>query len=247
MLTAVEEQRLAELARQYQHEYPDLKPEGMFQHLRMRDTVLGAALQIDDSSSITGMEYHPQNLYLQDRARWRAGSADIVASCTARNTAYEDYIADRLLLGRPTWLRVDPCNDPLKLAANCWKDRATRRRLTELLQKGRFTHIHPYIGSFHVWALGALLSKATNMRLAVLAPPPGLARRVNDKCWFTTLVRQVFGDAFRSRSFEAYSYSPLARLIRVHFDDVPRIIIKLPDSAGGKGNLVLETKSFRDA
>lgn len=239
--TVAENRWLGRLARQFQREFPDLKLEGMLQKLRVEPLQSGPALHLDDSSSIRNIQHFPENIYLQDRARWRAENEDILATCTALNRDFEEYCTDRLGLGQPLWLRVDPADDGLQIAANCWRDKVTRRRLVELLRQGRFTYIHPYLGSFHVWALAALLSRAAGRPLAVLSPPPGLTRRVNDKCWFASLVQRMFGEKFVPRSYRVFNYSSLANVIRTYFQGVRHIVIKLPDAAGGKGNIVLET------
>jgi hypothetical protein len=244
-LTASENLRIGRLARQYLRDYPDIRLEDMFTHLRARNFGQLPSLHLDDSSAIGGMEHFPENVFLQDRARLRAGTGDVVVSCTASCKTFERYCTETLALGEPAWLRVNPAGDPMKLAAGCWTDRNTRTTLVQMLKKGKFSRIHPYMGNFHVWALGQLLSKAAKRPLEVLAPPPGLVRRVNDKTWFTSMVTHLLGEAYVPKSYQVYNYATLARVVSLFIEDTPHIVVKLPDSAGGKGNLLLDTAKFR--
>jgi hippurate hydrolase len=245
-LTAPEERTVARLAEHFRSEFPDMQPGDAFVRLQCRGLRAAPTLHIDDASAIAGMEYFPENVYLQDRARLRADDGDVVASCTQPDPVFERYCAERLALGQPEWLRVRPAGSPLRLAAACWTDRQVRDRLVDLVKRGKLARIHPYMGSFHVWALAQLLSKAAGRRVTVLAPPPGLARRVNDKTWFAGVVRRMLGEEYIPESYQVYNYVTLARVIQRYLLGSPHVVIKLPDSAGGKGNLLLETLEFAD-
>ncbi len=244
-LTASEDLRIGRLTRQYLCDFPEIKLEDTFRRLRARNFEHLPSLHLDDSSAIAGMEYFPEDVFLQDRARMRAGTQDVVATCTPACEAFEYYCTETLALGKPRWLRVEPPGDPIKLAAGCWTDRNTRELLVHMLKKGEFSRIHPYMGSFHIWALGQLLSKAAKRPLEVLAPPPGLVRRVNDKAWFTSLVSRLLGEAYIPESYQVYNYATLAKVIKVFLEDTPHIVVKLPDSAGGKGNLLLDPARYK--
>jgi hippurate hydrolase len=246
-LNASDRLRSDRLAQRCRSEFADLRPEEPFSALRARTLGDVPTLHLDDSSAITGMEYFPENVYLQDRARLRAGDGDVVASCTQADPVFERYCVDTLGLGRPEWLRVRPAGSALELAVGCWTDRQTRYRLVHLAKKRKLACIHPYLGSFHVWALAQLLSRAGGRRVTVLAPPPALTRRVNDKTWFTGLVRRLLGEDCIPESYQVFNYATLAHVIQHNLLDSPHIVIKLPDSAGGKGNLLLETLEFHDA
>jgi hypothetical protein len=190
------------------------------------------------------MQYYPENVYLQDRARLRAETGDVMASCTPADPVFEDYCTRTLGLGQPEWLRLQPDGDPLKLAVACWTDRQARDRLVQRARKGQLERVHPYLGSFHVWALAQLLSRAARRPLSVVAPPPGLARRVNDKTWFASLVTRFLGEAHIPETYQVYNHATLAHVIQRCFGTSPHVVVKLPDSAGGKGNLVLDTDQF---
>jgi hypothetical protein len=244
-LTDSEGIRVGHLARQYLSNFPEIRLEDMFRPLRAGNFEDLPTLHLDDASSITGMKYFPENVFLQDRARLRAGTRDIVATCTPACETFEHYCTEMLALGKPRWLRVEPTGDLTKLAAGCWTDRKTRETLVHLLKKREFARIHPYMGNFHSWALGQLLSNAVKRPLEVLAPPPGLVRRVNEKTWFASLVTRLLGKAYIPESHQVYNYATLAMVIKVFLEDTPHIVVKLPDSAGGKGNLLLDLARYK--
>lgn len=244
-LTAMEEMRASRLAREYLRRFPDIRLNGMFGRYRARTPGSLPTLHLDDSSAITGMRASPESVFFQDRARLRAESDDIVASVMAPSDTFEDYCTTKLALGSPRWLQVNPPGDPVDLAAGCWTDRETRQQLVEMAITGELARIHPYMGNFHVWALAQLLSEAVKQPLEVMAPPPGLTRRVNDKTWFANLVRRVLGEDHIPESYQVCNFSSLAWVIKKYLAESPLIVIKLPDSAGGKGNLLLDTARFR--
>jgi hypothetical protein len=77
--------------------------------------------------------------------------------------------------------------------------------------------------------------------VSVLAPPPGLAARVNDKSWFSRRVAEVLGpDALPETGWAADALeltAALSLLAKRH----RRLVVKMPDSAGGIGNVVLDS------
>ena len=243
MPTVTEERKIALLARQYRHENPHLGPGKMFRLLRAGESASSpgakGALHLDDSSTIAGIEYFPESAYFQDRARWRAGDGDVLVTSTPVNPEFEAYFQKRLGLGRPRWLRVQGAQT-LRLAEACWVSRETRERLVSLLEKGRFRAFHPYMGSFHAWALAALLARAAHRPLDVIAPSPQLARRVNDKNWFSLLVRRLLGTRATPRSFKVFSDRTLVSVVRHGLGGCKALVVKVPNSAGGKDNLVFD-------
>jgi hypothetical protein len=241
----MEELRARRLAREYLRQFPEIGLSGGFRHLRARTPGSLPTLHLDDSSAIVGMMESRESIFFQERARLRAASDDVVASCMPPCDAFERYCDQQLALGSPRRIHVRPPGSRYRLAAGCWTDREARRELVAMARAGEICRIHPYMGNFHVWALAQLLSEAADSPLEVQAPPPGLVRKVNDKTWFTELVRRVLGEAFVPESYQVCNFSSLAWVINQYLADAPHIVIKLPDSAGGKGNLLLDPSRFR--
>jgi hypothetical protein len=234
--------RLAEAMRCAQ---PELEiPEQFRPHVanRLHDV---PALHLDDLSAIPMLDRDGSVLFLQGRAALRAGDGDFVATCTGACPVFEDYCRDRLGLGAPQWLHPRPDGAPARVALSCWEDRAVRRELVRELRARRLGAIHPHMGTTDVWELAALLHGASRRPLQVIAPPPGLTAWVNNKLAFADVVRRLLGEDRIPRTEIAPSLAILSAKVRDLAESCPAISLKLPDSAGGGGTLVLEGARYR--
>jgi len=210
--------------------------------LRLGD---GPSLHLDDLGEIPFVDRFYDPSYLEDRARFRASTGDFVASCAEPADGWEQYCRDRLGLGDVTYLRPRKGRSALGVATACWCDRAVRHELVSALRRGCLRYIHPHMGSFPVWALARLLHARSRKPIEVIAPPPGLTAAVNDKGWFADVVRRLFGAALVPPMAEAWNLATLARLTRQYAEDWPWIVVKVPDSAGGAGNVILDGTRLR--
>jgi hypothetical protein len=203
------------------------------------------AIHFDDLSGIP-MRDIAGELYMEERARLRAGAGDIVACSMPAVEGFEPYARDALGLGAVEWLRPPPPRgNPLRLAAACWADRTTRHRLVHAVKRNELTYLHPHMGCPSTWAFAALLHGASRRPLKLIGPPPGLWRWVNDKVDFAATVARLFGTRWRPRTEAAANLTMLARHVAALAPHARALVIKLPCSAGGEGNLVLDTASFR--
>ncbi len=203
-------------------------------------------LHLDDLSDIRLLDRFYDVRYLEDRARLRADDGDVVASCSVRDEAFEAYCRQRLGLGEVTRLYPVSRRGPLRVASACWTDRAVRRALIGTLRADGLAYVHPHAGNGSVWAIASLLSQASRRPLKVIAPPPALTRRVNHKLWFAETVTRLFGPALIPRTASAWNFAALARVVRDMAGAARSIVVKLPDSAGGAGNVVVPAIRFRD-
>jgi hypothetical protein len=205
----------------------------------------GGRLHLDDISGIPFLNQGHSIEFKQEQARIRAGTGDVVASCLVPVDGYPHYCRDYLGLGDPEWLRVAPLDDPHQVSAACWQDPRVRNRLIRGVRSGEIRYVEPYIGALPVWELAALVSDAAGMPLRVLAPPPSITKWVNDKVAFAGVVREVFGDELLPETTHAGSFAKAAEQVRALADHAQMLSVKLPDSIGGGGNLVLEAARVR--
>jgi hypothetical protein len=227
-------------------EHPEFAVKELFRPLvadRLSDM---GTVHLDDLSAIPGLDRFYDVTFMEDRARLRAGDGDFVASCSTPVPRWERYCNEHLGLGSVTWLHPSAKRNPLSVAAACWTDRDVRRALIGALRADRLRYLHPHIGSFSVWAAAALLQRASRRPLKVIAPPPGLTHRVNDKVWFAQTVRRLFGAEAVPWTASAHNPATVAALVREVAPSASRVVIKLPDSAGGAGNLVFDASRFRN-
>ncbi len=217
----------------------------LFEPCRVVELETGGALHLDDLSEIPLLDRYHDVSFMEDRARLRAADGDVVASCSEPVAGFERYCERRLGLGVVDWLRPRPWRSALSVAGACWSDREVRRKLVAAFAEGRLRYLHPHLGSFPVWALASLLREASGAPVEVIAPPPQLTRRVNDKVWFADVVRRLFGRRAVPPSFAAWNTSTLARVVAVAAERSDRIVVKVPDSAGGAGNFVFDATTLR--
>ncbi len=231
--------RAERLAEQLLREQPRLRVNDSLQPLIVQRLDAAPTLHLDDLAGIPLINRFDDFSYSEDRARLRAGDGDLVASCTPANDLFERYCSDRLQLGEVKWLHPDERGDPMRVATACWSDRQVRQELVTALKRGGLRYLHPYIGSTPVWTLATLLSKASGRPLQVLAPPPSLTAAVNDKNWFADVAKRLLGRSAIPETYRAYSLAGLAHAVRYLAAHAEQLVIKIPDSAGGAGNLVL--------
>jgi hypothetical protein len=238
-----EVERTERLADRLLREQPELAAPARFRPLLADRLEDAPTLHMDDMSGIALLDRFYDIRFLGDRARVRAGDEDYLVSCAKGADGYETYCA-QLGLGSVTALRPEPSRD-LCVAAACWKDRSVRSRLQKAVVDEGLRYVHPHMGSDLVWAVAWLLHRSTGRPLQVIAPPPVLSRRVNHKLWFSDVIGRMFGDDSIPHTEWASDHATLAAIIRRLSDTSRRIVIKIPDSAGGAGNLVLESDAFK--
>ena len=190
-------------------------------------------------------DYSPLALYAgfgqEYRALALAGAGDVVLVSEPRQPAFEAYCRDGLQLGDVTIasvtarrrtnrqsLSIQACDDAPVFTALC-----TRARGAGMLT------IMPYMGTGGSWLLASRIARQTGLPVHVAAPPPRLTRLVNDKIWFARQVRALLGDEAVPPTFAVYGMAALVSRLRRLARNSRRVVVKVPGSAGGMGNLAL--------
>lgn len=235
-------QRAASLAKRLQQEQPRLDCSGSFAHLRAHRLGDAPVLHLDDFSDITVPAAYGPIDFLEDRARLRAADGDLILTRIEPAQGYESYCRDRLGLGSVRWLRAQTPDPRRHLAASSWIDSNVRAEL----RRADFRYVHPHMGSFAVWALADLLARSSGRDLEVIAPPPNLTKVTNDKLWVADVVSRLLGSHLLPPTRVVSNFSTLAWAVRELAVDAKQLVVKLTDSVGGGGNLVLDASRFRD-
>ena len=240
------ERRALQFAERLLREQPALQLTDELRELTPSRLVPAPAVHLDDLTAIPLLSRFYDVSFLQDRARLRAGDGDLVVSCSAPCDRFESYCEQQLGLGRVEWLRVrDTVRNPLEVAVGSWVDRDTRGAIARDIRTRGLRYIHPHMGNTPVWILAQLLRRKTRCPIEVIAPPPALTKRVNDKGWIATTVARMFGPDRAVPGLEAWNYSTLANVVRHVASTAQVVVIKFPDSAGGAGNFVFDASLFR--
>lgn len=234
-----------QLAEALLREQPQLGADEQWRPYIPRRLDEGPALHLDDLSEIPLLNGDQDVRFLQDRARLRAGPDDLVASSSEPVDGYEAYCRDQLGLGAVEWLHPARPAHPLRIAAACWEDRHVRRQLVHRMRFGELSYLHPHMGTFSCWELAALLNGASRRPIQVIAPPPAVTAWANDKVQFTDAISRLFGKKFVPRTMSAWNETSLARHV-AELSEISEVIgLKLPNSAGGSGIIVLDAIEFR--
>jgi hypothetical protein len=164
---------------------------------------------LEDHSQIALFGTGKESVY-EYRALLLASKGDLVAIGVKRNLKFESYCHDALGLGEATIVTPRPGPEPLAL--RCAEDSELIAKIATTARISSGLNVVPYMGTGSVWKLAGRISAATGLPVRVAAPPPRLARRVNDKLWFATQV------------------------------DNAHVAVKVPSSASSVGNVVLDSK-----
>ncbi|MEW6477182.1 MAG: hypothetical protein AB1679_33425 [Actinomycetota bacterium] len=177
---------------------------------------------------------------LEYRSLLLAGEGDIFALGGQRIPDFEAYARDDLRLGDIDIL-PRPAGAGASLPEALRHDPASMARLVHRAREhGAFT-VMPYLSTAAAWRLAAAVAGEAGVDVDVLAPPPALAARVNDKAWFSRRVAEVLGpDAIPETGWAADPLE-LTNALLMLAKRYRRLVVKMPDSAGGVGNVVLDS------
>jgi hypothetical protein len=101
------------------------------------------------------------------------------------------------------------------------------------------------MGTLACWELAALLRGAGRRPLEVIAPLPAVTQWVNDKTCFSRTAARLLGKPSVPRYRVADNLALLAEHVRELVEVVDTVGVKLPDAAGGGGNILVDSDSIR--
>lgn len=208
----------------------------------------GPCLYIEDHRPISRMSDAAAKRF-EYRMLGLAGPNDGVLISLPRDTEFEAYMG-RVTGENPPRVWGVPSDRPAKksrLAAAALEDPETFSALVKWVRDAHGLTIVPYISSGDVWTLASALAKETSAPIHVAGPPPDLSSLANDKLWFTSMVSRLIGTRSVPITREIYSVSSLVRRVRVLAKVSERLVLKLPSSAGGLGNVSLDAAPLRQA
>lgn len=199
-------------------------------------------LLLEDGSSIREPELQRDTTSYLDRARLRAGDGDLVICPNPVPTAFEDYCQEYLALGRVEWLQPSGRGNRRHLAHFLEADREAWQRLVEWVKEKETVVIDPYVSNLDVWDMARRLRQETGSQVFVLGAPPALSDWVNHKVHFIETVWDLFGQDATPETRIAGSLQEIVQAVRELANSCQRVIVKMPDSAGGVGNISLPSE-----
>lgn len=241
-----ERARLQALAEKCLTEEPNLSSIAHFGPRVSSGLETGPALLIEDRSEIA-FAGTPEKWQLQYRLGLLADNNDMLVMSGERCPDFEAYLSrllgidglDVLIAKNPRAGRACP------MPRRCVEQAEILRHIAEVARvAGRLT-IVPDVATGHIWNLARAIADAADVGVFVAAAPPRLSRQVNNKLWFAERVRDVFGEGAHPPSRPAFGPAVLAAHVRGLSRQSQRVVIKVPDSAGSAGNLVLASDELR--
>ncbi len=206
----------------------------------------GLGIWFGDIAEIPLMSQNPAKRF-DYRLGWLAGPADIVVTGGPICPDFEQY--QKRIIGAPSlsYLNVDPSSTLPRRATPtiCLREAAVLDRLCGALAGFREVTLHAHITTGTIWALASQIANMTGVTVHVAGPPPRLSRLANDKLWFGWVVQRVLGHRAGPPKRSAYSGSALSRHVAELANRWDRLVLKVPDSAGSAGNLVVRAHEVR--
>jgi hypothetical protein len=177
---------------------------------------------------------------LEYRSLLLAGDGDVFALGGKRIPDFEAYARDELRLGEVDVLpRPKGATGALPEALR--HDPASMARLVRLAREAGSLTVIPYLSTAAAWRLAGAIAEEAGVDVSVLAPPPALAARVNDKSWFSRRAAEVLGPEAIPETGWAADPFELTAALSILAKRHARLVVKMPDSAGGVGNVVLDS------
>ncbi len=238
-LPDAERRRIARLAKRLLADEPALRATDAFgPRVRAGLWPRGRALAFEDHGSV---ELFPARAGAptEYRALLLAGDGDFVAIGERPDPSFEAYCAELLGLGRVDRLVAPASGRVNRLPLRLLRDADAMARLVAAARgDGVFTLI-PYVGMGGVWRLAREIAARSGAELRVAAPPPRLTRRVNDKLWFARRVAGLLGRRALPPTRHVYGPAALAAALRTLARRHGQVTVKVPDSAGSRGNITI--------
>lgn len=157
---------------------------------------------------------------------------------------FETYCREALGLGARTVLKLHHTqNNHFKpISRQCLDDPVILDALCRAAKdRGQF-NVVPYIGTGNAWHLASIIASRSGAEVHVAAPPPRLTRRANDKLWFLERVNETLGAGSAPPSYSIFGPAALSARIRAIASRSPRVVVKVPDSSGSLGNVMIRSE-----
>jgi len=176
------------------------------------------------------------------RALQLACDGDFVTIAGCRVEEFEAYCRDVLDLGQAEFIVPPPHSAMERVPAMVLRDADAMNRLADAARRHGGLCVIPYIGTGGIWLLAREIAARSGAPVRVAAPPPRLTRRVNDKLWFADRVAEILDRRALPPTWYAYGPAALARELAVLARRHDQLVVKVPDSAGSQGNIVLPSE-----
>jgi hypothetical protein len=239
-----DEARIQKIANRLKRDEPALDAGTHFAPLVQRGLSNAPALIFGDQQEISLFSGNAPSR-LEYRMAVLAQPGDIFA-VHQRDKAFEDYLSKYLNLTDITF--IDPQTaqgDHLApMAIECRTNTHMHSAIDRIARKAGKLQLLAFNTTGNVWRLAQDISERCEVEVSVAGPSPRVARRANNKVWFTNRVRELLGSDALPPTHGVFGPAAaaghIARLARHH----QRVVLKVPDSAGSVGNIAFESDNL---
>ncbi len=205
----------------------------------------GPSFLFEDHSQIS-LFSNAEDTPLEYRTLMLAGDGDIMLIGGRRFPDFERYCRDWLGLGHVKVVspREHPDGTFMPMSKRCIADEELLAEICDLASRHGQLNVIPYIGTGNAWWLAAKIASRSSATIRVAAPPPRLTNRVNDKFWFTGRVREVLDRHASPITYSVFGPAALAGRLKSLARCHERVVVKIPDSAGSLGNVVIQSSDI---
>ena len=233
--------RLAETLRARDRPLSD----NVFERMNVRSGAAdGPAVFVEDHSAIA-LSGQGIPLAFEHRIRLLAGTGDTVL-VSHRHRAFEAYCRDVVGLASPDTLVVPVRDDgALGVTARAASDPRVLAGLARRAGEAGGLTVFPYLASGDAWRLASGIAERAGVVVHVAAAPPALTARANDKTWFSECVGALLGPRALIAGASAFGAAALAARLRALARRHPRVVVKVPASASGTGNVTIDSHALR--
>lgn len=158
---------------------------------------------------------------------------------------FECYLAEYLGASDVSFLEAGMGDDE-SLAMKLRTDAELAARLAALLPAGTPLTMHAYLTTGHVWQLAKTLGERLQEPVNIAGPAPRVSRRANDKLWFWSQARELTGVGSVPPTLYVFGPAAAAAQVARFSRSWENVVVKVPSSAGGRGNLRLQSAVLRD-
>lgn len=203
----------------------------------------GPAIIFGDSSEIP-LVSHADGHQLEYRMGYLANDGDLMIIAGRDCRTFESY--QKRVLGLTTLEYLTIKRQTKRSAPGyCLRDEAVFENLRDFVRKNGGVTFVSYLTTAATWALASRLANETQCPVFVAGPPGGLSNYANNKLWFANAVGRLLGSEAMPPKRAAHGAAALVRHVMELTLKWPKLVLKVPNSAGSAGNYVVYSNDIK--
>ncbi len=238
-----ERRKLYEVAKRLRAENPKLDRTALFGADVKKGFGREAAIIIGNSLEIPLIGYKKGH-QLEYRMGYLASEGDLIVVCGSDCPSFEQYQRNILKLASLEYLRLG-ASMMSSAPGYCLRNKSAYDTLCRYVRRNHGATFVSYLTTQATWALASRLANETQYQVFIAGPPGGLSDCANNKLWFAKSVERSLGVQAIPPKRTANGAAVLVRQVMELAKKWPKLVLKVPNSAGSAGNYVIHTKDVK--